>query len=222
MKKAFFICWFLPYLIPSIYSQQVNCDDYKIVSIFDIPPSPQTPGGNYFLMLLTLDKDNLSNIDIYANLFFVSSKGDTISIPTGPSSTLPRFASDTIPYILKLNSPNNNQDFPIGFDGDLIIRHATELLCQVEFSNISTSNSVNIDSSIPNVFPNPFTDILNVITDRKIERVLIIDSKGCVVDTFRSKGTYYKLNLNKLVPSNYFVLMEFKDGTRKVHNIVKN
>jgi hypothetical protein len=125
MKKILLITTYfmLNHFVPTY--GQVNCEDYRIVSIFDIPPTQQFPGGNYFLLLLTLDEDNLDNIDNYANLFFVDELGDTISIPSGPSSTLPRYASDTIPYILQLNTVSSNQDFPENFNGKLVIEHIT-------------------------------------------------------------------------------------------------
>ena len=102
------------------YAQEY-CENFKIVSVIDFPPSPQTPGGNYFLLLLTVFEDNPSNSTIYTNLFFLDELGDTISIPTGPSSHLPVYTTDTIPYILELNTTSNNQDFPLDFNGQLIM-----------------------------------------------------------------------------------------------------
>ena len=62
---------------------QEYCENFKIVSILDFPPSPTTPGGNYFLLMLTVEEDNQNNSTIYTDLFFVDEIGDTISIPTG-------------------------------------------------------------------------------------------------------------------------------------------
>lgn len=200
---------------------QVNCDDYKVVSIFDIPPTPQTPGGNYFLLLLTLDEDNLSNIDNYANLFFVDDLGDTISIPTGPSSTLPLYSSDTIPYILQLNSTSSNQDFPEEFNGKLVIIHATQLICEVDYSNMSTNTNNIREKFETNVYPNPFVGFIKVDSDKQIESIFIVSSDGRIVDRFYTKLYHYEMNLKNLSTGKYLVLIQYKGGNTEFYKVIK-
>ncbi len=220
MKKILFIFCFVISIFDYTYGQ-VNCDDYKIVSIFDIPPTPITPGGNYFLLLLTLNEDNLNNIDNYANLFFVDNLGDTISIPTGPSSTLPLYASDTIPYILKLSSTSSNQDFPEDFNGKLAIIHATQLICEVDYSNITTNtNNIHGEFEI-NIFPNPFADFIKVDSEKHIDSIFIVDSDGRTVDKFYPMSYYCEMNLENLCAGNYFVVIQFEGGDIELYKVIK-
>lgn len=220
MKKILLISCFVINLFGYSYGQ-VNCEDYKIVSIFDIPPSPQTPGGNYFLLLLTLDEDNLGNIDNYADLFFVDNLGDTISIPTGPSSTLPLYASDTIPYILQLNSTSSNQDFPDEFNGKLIIIHATQLICEIEYSDVSTNTNNIYEKFEINIYPNPFVDLVKIDSDNKIKKIFIVNSEGRIVDIFYTNSYYYEMNLKNISTGKYCVIIQFEGSEIGFYNMIK-
>jgi len=220
MKKILLIFILLATTV-YVYGQEY-CENFKIVSIYDIPPTPQTPGGNYFLLLLTLEEDNLDNLDIYANLFFMNELGDTISIPTGPSSTLPLYTTDTIPYILQLNSPNANQDFPENFIGKLVIIHSIHPVCEVNYSNTLTNST--IIKRIPDVkiYPNPFFNILQIETERKIDNILIVNSNGSIVGQYSHKNNMGELNLEKLKKGNYFIILQFRDGEKLVKSVIKN
>ncbi len=220
MKKILFIsCFILNFFVLSY--GQVRCEDYKIVSIFDIPPTPQTPGGNYFLLLLTLDADNLNNTDNYANLFFIDDLGDTISIPTGPSSTLPRYASDTIPYILQLNSASSNQDFPKNFNGKLVIIHANQLICEVDYSNVFlSSNNANVDSEI-SICPNPFVNFIRIKSDKLIGSILVVGYDGRTVYKSYPKSYSYQINMEKLSMGEYLVVVQFENGETGIYKVIK-
>ena len=219
MKTTLIItCFILNFFVQSY--GQVNCDDYRIVSIFDIPASPQTPGGNYFLLLLTLDEDNLSNFDNYASLYFVDALGDTISIPTG-GSFLPRYASDTIPYILQLNSASSNQDFPEDFNGELRIRHITELICEVAYSNISTSTNIIHEEVEINIFPNPFVDCIKIDSDQQMDRILIVGSDGRMADKYYPDSNSQDICLKKLSVGEYFIVIHFEGGKSRMYKVLK-
>lgn len=209
----------LNYIVPTY--GQVNCEDYRIVSIFDMPPTQQFPGGNYFLLLLTLDEDNLNNIDNYANLFFIDNLGDTISIPTGPSSTLPRYASDTIPYILQLNSANSNQDFPENFTGKLVIVHITQLICEVDYSNVFLStNNANADFEV-NIYPNPFVNFIRIESDKLIGSILVVGYDGKTVDKSYPKTYSHQINMESLSMGEYLVVIQFENGESGIYKVIK-
>ena len=220
MKKTLFIVYLILSCSGYIYGQEY-CENIKIVSVLDIPPSPQTPGGNYFLVLLTVEEDNLLNFDIYANLFFVDELGDTISIPTGPSSTLPIYAIDTVPYIMQINSVNSNQDFPEEFNGELRIINSSQPLCGVPYSNVSTS--INFIQKKPEItiYPNPFTACIKIETKSRIENILFFNLAGGIVESYQPKLNSFEMNLGKLKSGGYFMVTKFENGETTVNKILK-
>lgn len=200
---------------------QEYCENFKIVSIFDFPPSPLTPGGNYFLLLLTVEEDNPNNLTIYTDLFFVDELGDTISIPTGPSSSLPIYSTDTIPYILKLNSTSSNQDFPVDFNGKLVIVHPSNPICEVSYSNIPTSINNISDNDEVAIYPNPFVNDIKIKSKRHIDKIVIINSIGGIVETYYPELNSYNINLEKLSSGGYFIVIQFENGETLVNKILK-
>ncbi len=200
---------------------QEYCENFKIVSILDFPPSPLTPGGNYFLLLLTVEEDNPNNATIYTDLFFVDEHGDTISVPTGPSSHLPIYSTDTIPYILKLNPTSSNQDFPTDFNGKLVIIHPSNPICEVNFSNVLTSISNINDNNEVVIYPNPFVDDIKIKSGKHIDKILIFNSIGRIVETYYPELNSYDMNLERLSLGEYFVVIQFVSGKTLVHKILK-
>ncbi|NNE28470.1 MAG: T9SS type A sorting domain-containing protein [Saprospiraceae bacterium] len=220
MRKLILLAYLM--LVFCGYSHgQEYCNNFKIVSIFDIPPTLQTPGGNYFVLLLTVEEDNPINLDIYADLFFVDEVGDTISIPTGPSSTLPIYATDTIPYILQLNTTNSNQDFPVDFNGELVIIHSSQPVCEVNYYNVSTSiNTVHEEVKI-DIYPNPFADCLKIGSKNPIENILIFNSNGRIVKTIQTSINSSDINLGNLKSGGYYIAIKFENGRSIVRRILK-
>lgn len=220
MKKLLIVGLLLINCISICLSQEF-CNNFKIVSILDFPPSPLTPGGNYFLLLLTVKQDNPRNLSLYSNLFFVDQLGDTISIPTGPSSHLPIYTTDTIPYILKLNSPNSNQDFPEDFNGNLVINKPGNPTCEVSYSNQSSSINHLTEKGQVSIYPNPFLDEIKIKSALRIEKVLIIDCLGRVLDSYFPNSISSGMNLEKLRSGSYFMAIQFDNGETIIHAIVK-
>jgi|GEM_PF-1701856 len=202
-------CLVLTFLVHS--NGQINCDDYDIVSVYDIPPSPQTPGGNYFLLLLTLREDHLGNFDNYANLFFLDQSGDTVSIPTGTNQTLPRYSTDTIPYILELNSTSSNQDFPTDFDGKLVIVHITQLICEVDYSNVSTTSQRFPEELQAKVYPNPANSYVRIDPENYPSdfTVHIKNQMGQIVQTSKNE---HIIQLDDLSPGMYLLTVQSRIG----------
>jgi len=220
MKKILLVGLMLINCFSFCFGQEY-CENFKIVSILDFPPSPLTPGGNYFLLLLTVEEDNLSNSTIYTDLFFVDELGDTISIPTGPSSHLPIYSTDTIPYLLILNSTSNNQDFPLDFNGKLVIIHPSNPKCEVNYSNLPTSTNNISDNNKVSIFPNPFVDDIKIESEKHIDKILIIDCLGRVVETYYPELNSFDMNLEKLSLGSYFISIQFISGETMGYKVLK-
>lgn len=86
-------------------------------------------------------------------------------------------------------------------------------------------SEVSLGSKIE-IFPNPFSDVLNatvVSAERKLLGYSIIDLKGAQVDegTFREKNDVYHIRPGKLQSGVYILRLDDESGLRSHHRIVK-
>lgn len=181
------------------------CDNFKIVSVLDIPPAPLTPGGNYFLLTLTVKEDTPSGTSNYANIYFEDNFGDTVSVPTGPSSTLPVLKSDTIPYILLLNTEKSNQDFPEDYKGKLIIEDINKPRCEIQYSNIIAS--INEEKTDELIYPN------------SEKKTLIFDINGKLLITSINSATP---DYSHLENGFYILIIYYENGNIESEKLVIN
>lgn len=164
------------------YSQE-ECDKFDLVSLYDFPPNPN-PGGEYILILLSVNEDLISSFDPhYTTMYFQSHAGDTVTVPTGRSLTLPTKTHDTIPYILKLRNARANDDFPQNFTGNLILETPTGSpfppisICRIGYDLTTATKDIEMDD-ILNVFPNPFYDKFSFRSKEVIEEIHVYDVSG--------------------------------------------
>ncbi|MEZ4949848.1 MAG: hypothetical protein R2784_10730 [Saprospiraceae bacterium] len=73
MKFFYLFCFLLLSFSGFSQSNCSECDKIKIVGVYDFLASPQTPGGNYILLLLTLSEDlspgfNTFYVDIFLSI----------------------------------------------------------------------------------------------------------------------------------------------------------
>lgn len=220
MKKIVLFSSLLFTLAVQAHTQEY-CSNFKIVSVLDFPPSPQHPGGNYFLLMLAAKEDNPDISTGYADLFFLDSQGDTISIPTGPSHHLPLYQTDTIPYVLKLSSEESNQDFPSDFDGKLVIINLGHDDCEIEYANFISGLNTNEAYPELEAYPNPFRDKIFLRSGRDIQKVWVVNSSGqIVVDTTPEPGQH-ELRLSNLSQGGYFLIAQLEGRIRVVRPIIK-
>ena len=67
------------------------------------------------------------------------------------------------------------------------------------------------------VWPNPATDAVNVIADRAISKITVINLAGGI--EFATDGS--QVNIGRLAPSLYFLEISFEDGSKIVEKILK-
>lgn len=70
------------------------------------------------------------------------------------------------------------------------------------------------------VYPNPFSDILNITDIKDVKKITINDAVGRVVRTVEKPAA--TLRVNDLEKGIYFVTLHFKNGTEKSFKAVKN
>jgi len=88
----------------------------------------------------------------------------------------------------------------------------------VESTSLSTSEVKNNKKTI-SVHPNPFKDVLYLSETKDLKSVTITDVSGRVVKTIDHPTN--ELNLSILKTGLYFVLVEFKDGSKSTVKAIK-
>lgn len=87
-----------------------------------------------------------------------------------------------------------------------------------QLGNLSTSEVTTAKNEIK-VYPNPFTDILNISDISKVQSVSVIDLAGRVVKTIEKPSS--ELHLADLKQGMYLVVLQMKDGSQQVVKSIK-
>lgn len=163
-----------------------ECEKFRIVGVYDFGPPP---GGNWIILLLTVSEDLNSSFDpFYSDLQFVTNEGDTITKPMGPSFTLPQVQSDTIPYLMELNTDESNQNFPVDFDGKLVINTPTGSPCPpvtkciLNYSRgITAVKEITQRAHLSLVHPNPARGQISILSKERIMEIRLFNQSGVLL-----------------------------------------
>ncbi|MGL6125810.1 T9SS type A sorting domain-containing protein [Chryseobacterium artocarpi] len=85
-------------------------------------------------------------------------------------------------------------------------------------ASLATSETSVVKNEIK-VYPNPFTDILNISDISKIQSVSVVDLAGRVVKTINTPSSV--LQLGDLKQGMYLIILNMKDGSRHVIKSIK-
>ncbi len=88
----------------------------------------------------------------------------------------------------------------------------------VEQNVLSTSETGAAKNSVK-VYPNPFSDVLNISDTANVKNILITDVSGRLIKTLANSGS--ALQLGELKQGMYFVTLEMKDGSRQTFKVIK-
>ncbi|MFY1046993.1 T9SS type A sorting domain-containing protein [Chryseobacterium sp. GP-SGM7] len=155
--------------------------------------------------------------------FLVSNDGGTTwtSLQTWNAANTPSNTSTVYSYDL-VGYNNANTIFAFyGTDGtvndtqdyDFHIDNFT-----VEAANLSTSESTVKNNNIK-VYPNPFTDVINISETKDLKTVKIFDFNGRVLKTIENPTK--EINLHSLNSGLYLITMYFKDGSQNTVKAIK-
>ncbi|AZA93170.1 T9SS C-terminal target domain-containing protein [Chryseobacterium nakagawai] len=86
-------------------------------------------------------------------------------------------------------------------------------------SSLSTSEVVSEKVKEIKVYPNPFTDTLNISDISKVQSVSVIDLAGRVVKTIEKPSS--ELQLTDLKQGMYLIVLHLKDGSKQVVKSIK-
>lgn len=156
--------------------------------------------------------------------FAVSNDGGATWMPlqtwtaaNNPSNTLSQFSLNLTQY----NSANTVFAF---FASDGAITDPEDYDFFIDNFNVeslgslatSENNKINQEISI---YPNPFSEVLNIKNDDKVQSVLVTDFNGRTVKRFENFST--NLNLGQLSSGAFLLVIKLKDGTQQTKKIIK-
>lgn len=85
--------------------------------------------------------------------------------------------------------------------------------------NALSVNDSDHQNNLIKVFPNPFSEVLNISPVDKVKSVSITDMAGRVVKTIQKPSS--SIHLGTLISGTYFVILEMSDGTRQTVKAIK-
>ncbi len=88
-----------------------------------------------------------------------------------------------------------------------------------QLGNLSTSE-VTRDKNEIRLYPNPFSEIVNISDVSKVKSVQIVDAAGRVVKTIENLSL--SLHVGDLKQGMYLVVLNMKDGTKQTIKTIKN
>ncbi len=94
----------------------------------------------------------------------------------------------------------------------------TAVVATVDAAGCLATSEVNMKESFK-VYPNPFTDVVNISNADKVKSATVMDVSGRLVKTIEKVSE--KINLSDLKTGVYLLNLELKDGSKVSHKIMK-
>ncbi|NIF06721.1 T9SS type A sorting domain-containing protein [Chryseobacterium sp. Tr-659] len=85
-------------------------------------------------------------------------------------------------------------------------------------ANLAVSEVSQTKSGIK-VYPNPFTDVLNISDVKNVKNIMVMDASGRLMKTIANPDS--TIHLNELKQGMYLVTLEMKDGSKQTVKVIK-
>lgn len=155
--------------------------------------------------------------------FLVSTNGGTTwdvlkewTLANSPSNTNSQFVYDLASYT------GDNTVFAFyGTDGTTDDVEDYDFFVEnfvVEPKAIMSTTEVDVKKNL-NVYPNPFTDYVNIMNVEKVKSISVVDVSGKLVKSFPKPEA--RLNMSDLSSGMYMIILQMNDGTKQSMKIIK-
>ncbi|KQT16948.1 hypothetical protein ASG31_11315 [Chryseobacterium sp. Leaf404] len=211
----------------SVNSMRINLYDVNRTGWLKTTPFNLTGGGfrvKFDYGLTGYNNTSSSAMGSDDNVqFLVSNDGGTTwtSLQTWNTANTPSNTSTTYTFdLVGYNSANTVFAF-YGTDGTVNDTpdydfHVDNFV--VESANLSTSET-NAKLNTVKVYPNPFSDIINISDFKDVTTVKVSDVAGRTLKTIENPGQ--QINLSDLNGGLYILNLKFKDGSQKSVKVIK-
>lgn len=88
----------------------------------------------------------------------------------------------------------------------------------VEQNSLSTKETAAAKDAVK-IYPNPFSEVLNIADASKVKSVQVTDAAGRLVKTFANPSS--ELHLGELKQGMYMILLEMKDGSKQTLKAIR-
>lgn len=154
----------------------------------------------------------------FENLKVAYGSGANAGAMTNIIADFPGITGGTLTHTIHTFTPATSGVYYIGFntysDPDQYLLFVDNI--NVKVASLGTSETVK-DKVM--VYPNPFSDVLNVSNIKDVRSMQITDVSGKVVRTFEKPST--QVNLRELSSGMYMVVLQMNDGSRQTIKVIK-
>lgn len=140
--------------------------------------------------------------------------------------------TNTFVQLTTFSVPTTGTVYPFSFDIPALPAGVTQLALKnpgtpansLSIDNLSYEPKVLSTSEVSGknklrIYPNPFSDIVNIDNVTDVKSASVIDVSGRTLKTFKEVSS--ALNLSDLKEGMYILVLDYKDNTRTTHKIIK-
>lgn len=140
--------------------------------------------------------------------------------------------TSTFVQLTTFSVPTSGTVYPFSFDIPALPAGVTQLALKnlgtpansLSIDNLSyelqtLSTSEVLENKTLKIYPNPFTDNVNISDVEKIKTISVIDVSGRVLKTIENISS--NINLSDLKAGLYLLNVQYKDGSKSSHKLIK-
>lgn len=187
--------------------REVNCNDYKIIAIYDLISNPP---NNRSMLLGYTNPDSLGyGPSAYTTFEFFNAQNESLNINSGPHYILPQSISDTL--IVHLSFHDSNID---NICGQL---RTTGPTCVIDHCPGLINSQISVNTPEIEIYPNPVVSQLTLKCSSNFRNLEIYNSKGQKIKQSNSQS----VDMSPYSNGVYYCKVSFKDNSISTIKFVK-